>query len=346
MSAAFYTRTLWERPFGALWMVGFICFAMILGAAWAFEASAFIPTSDRTIRAVAQVNRASGRNTALQLEITMSVGGGPTVARGEMISHPSGLARLELRGNSGRIERYLLSGNELLATRNGQPITMPRPLLQPFFLLQPSSAVTLRAGLRSFEVLSESIGLASCGDEDCFVIGDPRLAAPLENQLPEKAELAELESEDALIDPLERPGDGDFSRGRDDRAEPFALDGPELVVTADALLPRLWVDTKDLQVRRIDRADGVFTIFGPVVSYEKLRVPAWFEVHQPNQELIRFEIDRVVQVNAPPKVFSQKWLLTPVTPQTPERPERPERPETPQTSPGASAPAASSPAAP
>ena len=38
------------------------------------------------------------------------------------------------------------------------------------------AAKTLRAALASFEVLSDSIGLGLCGEEDCFVIGDPRLA--------------------------------------------------------------------------------------------------------------------------------------------------------------------------
>jgi hypothetical protein len=76
-------------------------------------------------------------------------------------------------------------------------------------------------------------------------------------------------------------------------------------------LARVWVDTQDLQVRRIDRPSGVFTIFGPVVSFDKLMVPSWFEIHAPDAEPIRFEIHRAVSVNAPPKAFSQTWLLTP-----------------------------------
>jgi len=67
--------------------------------------------------------------------------------------------------------------------------------------------------------------------------------------------------------------------------------------------------------RRIDRADGVFMIVGPMVAFEKLRVPAWLEIHEPEAEPIRFEIDSAVAVNAPPKAFSRTWLTTPVEPE-------------------------------
>ncbi|MEE8164821.1 MAG: hypothetical protein V3T64_04570, partial [Myxococcota bacterium] len=64
-----------------------------------------------------------------------------------------------------------------------------------------------------------------------------------------------------------------------------------------------------LQVRRIDRADGVFVVFGPVVSFDRLKLPAWFEVHELGEAIpIRFEVDRAVQVNAPAKAFSRRWL--------------------------------------
>ncbi|HIF95136.1 MAG TPA: hypothetical protein EYQ60_18735 [Myxococcales bacterium] len=52
------------------------------------------------------------------------------------------------------------------------------------------------------------------------------------------------------------------------------LEGPEQLIPENALLPKLWVDTEDIQVRRIDRASGVFTLFGPIVSFEKLMIPA------------------------------------------------------------------------
>ena len=279
-------------------------------------ASAFIPEADRTIREIAKVNRSSGRSQAIQLELTMRIGDREPVARGQLITHPSGLARLELRGFNGRIDRYLLSGRELAGAKDGLRIERPQPLLQPLFFLQPSTSSTLRTALESFDVSSDVIGLATCGDEDCFVIGDPRLAAPL----PEPDRFA-LEGDDVLLDPLGADGDeyalaAETLLGPDGKAvipgADASLDGPELAIPEDALLPRLWVDTEDLQVRRIDRASGVFTIFGPVVSFERLMIPAWFEIHEPDAEPIRFEIDRAVQVNAPPQAFSRKWLLAPV----------------------------------
>ena len=299
-------------------------------------AQAFIPKADRTMRAIAKVNRSSGRSQALQLDLTMRVGDRDPIASGQMISHPSGLARLELRGVNGRLDRYLLSGRELLGAKNGEPLDQPQPLLQPYFFLQPSTETTLRAALQTFDVLSDSIGLATCGEQDCFVIGDPRLAAPLPDPEPE---LAAIDEGDVLADPLDLMGDGMGQAGSvyelaagaegglvgpDGRALAsnglealIELDGPELMIPEDALLPRLWVDTEDLQVRRIDRANGVFTIFGPIVSFEKVMVPAWLEMHEPGVEAIRFEVDRAVQVNAPPKAFSRNWVYAPMAPTEP-----------------------------
>ena len=285
---------------------------------WVSEAQAYIPPADRTLRAIAEVNRASGRSQAIQLELTMRIGENAPIAAGQLISHPSGLARLELRGYNGRVDRYLLSGRELLGAKDGLAIDRPQPMLQPLFFLQPSSGVTLRAALDSFGVLSGSIGLATCGDEDCFVIGDPRLEAPLASRAEEasRAFAADGSLEDPLADPMavydlaatEEPGAAVVGHGSGD------LEGPDLPIAIEARLPRLWVDTEELQVRRIDRASGVFTIFGPFVSFDKLMVPAWFEIHEPGAAPIRFEVDRAVQVNAPPTAFSRKWLLTPPEP--------------------------------
>ena len=288
---------------------------------WVPEAQAYIPPADRTLRAIAEVNRASGRSKAIQLELTMRIGENAPIASGQLISHPSGLARLELRGYNGRVDRYLLSGRELLGAKDGLAIDRPQPMLQPIFFLQPSSGVTLRTALDSFGVLSNSIGLATCGDEDCFVIGDPRLEAPLASAAGGTEAFASGDSlEDPLADPMavydlaatEEPQLDSLGLG------PGDLEGPDLPIAIEARLPRLWVDTEELQVRRIDRASGVFTIFGPFVSFDKLVVPAWFEIHEPGAAPIRFEVDRAVQVNAPPTAFSRKWLLTPVEPPSPE----------------------------
>lgn len=146
---------------------------LVVGLVSAMLAEAVIPLSGRTMRAVASVNRASGRTKALQLEMSLRIGSEPPIASAELISHPSGLARIEIRGYDGRIDRYLLSGDELVGTRNGEPLFRPRPILQPYFLLQAGSESTLRTALQTFGVRTQSIGLAPCGDEDCFVIGDP-----------------------------------------------------------------------------------------------------------------------------------------------------------------------------
>ena len=294
-----------------------LALGLVLMAVGSFEAGAFIPEADRTLRAIARVNRSSGRSQALQLELTLRVGDRPPIARGELISHPSGLARLELRGFNGRIDRYLLTGAELTGAKDGVRLDAPQPMLPPLFFMQPSSQTTLRTALESFEVRSDSIGLVPCGEDDCFVIGDPRLAAPLPP--------AELGIEDLLGDPLE-------DRLALDRLEEFEsapsdlsiesleaeLERPFEVIGDDELLARLWVDTENLQLRRIDRGDGVFTTFGPIVSFEKLRVPAWFEIHEPGAvAAIRFEVDRAVAVNAPPQAFSREWLLGPAIPAEP-----------------------------
>ena len=297
-----------------------VVFGPELGSELRLEAHAYIPPADRMLNEIARVNRSSGRNQALQFDVTMRVGDRPPLATGQLISHPSGLARLELRGFNGRVDRYLLSGRELLGAKDGLALNNPQPLLQPLFLMQPSSKATLRAALQSFDVSSDMIGLAPCGEQDCFVIGDPRLAAPL----PDPARETLHDEGSVFGDPLagdEQPlelgreltrdlatGAG---RGRG------ALEGPELQVGEKAFLSRIWVDTEDLQVRRIDRDDGVFTIMGPIVSFDKLMVPAWFEVHEPGAEAVRFDVNRVVQVSAPATAFSRAWLLAPVDPPRP-----------------------------
>jgi len=242
-------------------------YALVVGLVLGLVSSAFafVPEANRTLSAIARANRASGRTQAIRLELTMRIGDRDAVAAGELISHPSGLARLELRGYGGRVDRYLLSGNELLAAKDGKRLDRPQPMLQPFFLLQPATETTLRAALETFGVQSEWIGLAPCGGEEVSSEGE-RLA------------------------------------------------GPVLALPEDGLIPRFWVDTRELQVRRIDRKSGVFIVFGPMANFEKLQVPAWFEIHEPGAQVIRFDVDRAVQVNAPPQAFSRKWLMAPADP--------------------------------
>ena len=272
---------------------------LVVGLLSALVAEAVVLLPGRTMRAIASVNRASARTKALQLEMKLRFGSEPPIASAELISHPSGLARIEIVGFDGRIDRYLLSGDELVGTKNGEPIFRPRPILQPYFLLQAGSESTLRTALEAFGVRTQSIGLAPCGEDDCFVIGDPRLEAPLPP--------IEFESDADALEDL-----GLDAQAVDSRLRSPDEDFEAIIEVVDGRLPRFWVDTRDLQVRRIDRADGIFVIFGPVASFEKIKVPSWFEIHDTNEAFpIRFEVDRAVQVNAPPKAFDRGWLIPP-----------------------------------
>ena len=91
----------------------------------AATASAFIPQVDRTMKEIARVNRVSGRSKAIQLELTMQVGDAAPIASALLISHPSGLARLEIQGYRRRVDRQFLPGAELLGSahrrRAGRP---------------------------------------------------------------------------------------------------------------------------------------------------------------------------------------------------------------------------------
>ena len=270
-----------------------------LSALFSSVAEAVIPMPGRTLSAIARTNRSSGRTKALQLEMKMRVGEDAPIATAELISHPSGLARLEIRGFEGRVDRYLLSGGELLATMNGQELYAPRPLLQPFFLLQPDSETTLRAALESFGIGTSQIGLLPCGEADCFVIGDPSLVATYEPpiQVDENGDPVPASYYDASeLDSVD--------------SGPDSFDSPMGALLDEPRLPRFWVDTENLQVQRIDRDNGVFVLFGPLASHKRIKVPSWIEIHEPDQAFpIRFEVERAVQVNAPPNAFDRSWLV-------------------------------------
>ncbi len=263
------------------------------------DAGAFVPKPERALAAVAQANLTSGRTQAIQLDLVLRIGDRDAIATGQLVSHPSGLARLELRGSSGRVDRYLLSGPELLAAKDGEPLADPQPMLQPVFLLQPSSQETLRAALESFGVDSRWIGIAPCGDADCYVFGDPELAAPEVHRIPApKAEQAADELGSDAMGTLEL-------EARRESTGPVA---------------RLWVDTETLQIQRIDRTSGESMVLGPLVRFERLMVPAWFEVLQPGRPPIHFDVKRAIRVNANPQAFNPTWLYSPVDPIDPRAP--------------------------
>ncbi len=274
----------------------------------AAEALAFVPKPDRALAAVAEANLTSGRTQAIQLDLVMRVGGGEAIATGQLVSHPSGLARLELRGSGGRVDRYLLSGTDLLAAKDGEPLDHPQPMLQPVFLLQPSSQETLRVALESFGVDSRWIGVAPCGELDCYVFGDPALAAPVVHRLP----ISEPASEPgADPDPV---GDGPGHDLATAGGGSLELEAPP---AATGSIARLWVDTETLQVQRIDRTSGETLYLGPLVRFERLMVPAWLEIHEPGRDPIHFDVKRAVRVNANPQAFNPTWLYSPIDPLDP-----------------------------
>lgn len=136
-------------------------------------APAAAPGPDKLAGAVADANRKAGRAKPLLLDVVLRVGEEPPSASGTLATHPTGLARLELRGADG-LERHLLQGNRYAASRDGEILVAPRPLLPPLFLLQEDTGVALRAALASFGVAASETGFGLADDRDCYVIGGRR----------------------------------------------------------------------------------------------------------------------------------------------------------------------------
>jgi len=267
-----------------------------------------VPKPERALAAVAQANLSSGRTQAIQLDLVMRIGDREAIATGQLVSHPSGLARLELRGSEGRVDRYLLSGPELLAAKDGKALEDPQPMLQPVFLLQPSSQETLRVALESFGIDSRWIGIAPCGDLDCYVFGDPSLAAPAPHRL-SASQLDPADAADAAtLDPDANAHESGLAiRGGGSLAIGAPLESGDPVA-------RLWVDSASLQVQRIDRASGESMYLGPLVRFERLMVPAWLEIQEPGRDPIHFDVKRAIRVNANPQAFNPTWLYSPIDP--------------------------------
>ena len=163
--------------------------ALALGAALcvgAGFASAAVPNAEKIAGAVAETNRLSGRTGPLLFEVTLTIGDGEPVATGVLASHPTGLARLELRSRRGFVERHLLQGNSYTASRDGELLDPPHPFLPPTFFLQAESGAALRAALASYGVASGEVVLGRVGDRDCYVFGGrlPRGEAGEERMLP------------------------------------------------------------------------------------------------------------------------------------------------------------------
>jgi hypothetical protein len=278
---------------------------LVVTAVVGLPVGAFVPTAERIQDAIAETNVASGRDQALRLELTLQIGQRPGVASAELISHPTGLARLELRAGPDLVERHLLQGDVMRVSRNGEMLDEHRYFLPPLFVLQADSSVTLRAALSSLDVLVDVVGLTECDESDCFVIGDksreisrrepPKLPG-LEGYDPpeEDADDLDLESESAPGPAMSAPGPG--------------VDE----VPSARIWPNVMVDVGSYEVRAIETAAGVRIQLGPIAVFDKLRVPAWILIHEPGRAPARFDVVRASQVNAPASAFKQSWLLSPV----------------------------------
>jgi hypothetical protein len=157
---------------------------------WPAPARAVIPSAAKISQAVASANRIAGRSEPVLLDVTLTIGDGPPAATGVLATHPTGLARLELRSHRGFVERHLLQGNAHSASRDGEmlepPHDPPRHFLPPVFLLQATSGEALHAALASFGIAADEVVLGRIGDFDCYVFGGrlPRTLEREERRLP------------------------------------------------------------------------------------------------------------------------------------------------------------------
>lgn len=279
-----------SRRRAARWLAGLGCGALLvagLDAAWAF-----VPDAARIARAVADSNSAAGRSQALRFALTLRIDGGDVLATGELLTHPSGLARLELRGAKGLVERHLLLGTEHSASRNGRPLAAPRAFLPPLFFIQAGSGTSLRAALEAYQIDPDLVGLAPCGDQDCFVIGDPRRVAPRPQAVPELPAGEAVPEPEWEVETLPTPEPED-----------------ELLLAVAPVPAALWIETQSYRVLELELVGGVTVELGPPLVQNKVEVPQWFEVMEPDRRPVRFDFQRVTAVTVPARAFSEQWLF-------------------------------------
>ena len=170
---------------------------LVLGLAVATAAGAMIPTAPKIAEAVAEANQMSSRAEPLLIDVVLRIGSGEPAARGQLATHPTGLARLELRSEADFVERHLLQGDEYRASRDGRLLEKFHPFLPPVFLLQASSGAALAAALESFGVSEQEVVLGRMGDHDCYVFGG-RLPGPPDAERLLPSLWVDVESYDAL----------------------------------------------------------------------------------------------------------------------------------------------------
>jgi len=177
----------------------------------AAPARSAIPSAEKIADAVAETNRLSGRSVPMLLEVTLRIGDAEPVATGVLASHPTGLARLELKSQRGFVERHLLQGNSYTASRDGRILDSPYPFLPPTFFLQAQSGAAFRAALESYGVTAGEVVLGRVGDHDCYVFGGrlPRAADGEERMQPS----VWVDLETYQIVQIDRPGGVRFRFG-------------------------------------------------------------------------------------------------------------------------------------
>lgn len=288
----------------------------------AAAAHAFIPRAERVIQAVAERNVQAGRAQPLQLDLVLRMEDSPPLGSGVLVTHPTGLARLELHGSGGVVERHVLQGGEHLAMRDGERLPEPRAFLPPLFLLQTSQALDLRSGLAQLGADAEAIGLAPCGDADCYVIGDPARTSPryeppappaLEGTDPAPAVVPD-DSPGATESPLSlevsEPGMlSILSPGVESGAQP---DGELDLAVPPGPRATLWVDLVRYEPRRIELQSGVRVWLGPAAVFDGVEMPSWIRIDEPGLGSTTFDVIRVSPVEAPAAAFSRSWLERPL----------------------------------
>ncbi len=230
--------------------------ALAVGAALCLgvtSASAAIPNAEKIADAVAETNRLSGRSAPMLLEVTLRIDDGEPVATGVLASHPTGLARLELRSRRGFVERHLLQGNSYTASRDGKRLKSPHPFLPPTFFLQAESGAAFRAALASYGVASGEVVLGRVADRDCYVFGGrlPRGAEGEERMLPS----VWVDMETYQIVQIDRPDGVRFRFGPTTVFE--GIQAPSWIEVVAPDQPNAWLD-----VVRVAPANAPAAAFG------------------------------------------------------------------------------------
>ncbi len=158
-------------------MRGFIGLLLASGCSLAFfaqPADAFVPSAQRLVGGMVEVNRDAQRNQSLRISFSLHQIKGAqdqVLGEGEILANPSGLSRLEIRLANGNLERHLLRGNQYLVSRDGQRVSNPNRYLLPIPVLQAGKEERLRYVLRSLKVSPENSALMRVDGEEAYFLG-------------------------------------------------------------------------------------------------------------------------------------------------------------------------------